>query len=30
MPKWSPETIDPSARTLTIYENPEKENEKEA
>jgi asparagine synthase (glutamine-hydrolysing) len=30
MPKWSPETIDPSARTLAIYETPEKENEKEA
>ena len=25
MPKWSPETIDPSARTLAIYETPEKE-----
>jgi len=25
MPKWSPETIDPSARTLTIYNESQEE-----
>lgn len=29
MPKWSPETIDPSARTLTLYSNMNKESKEE-